>query len=434
MSNGKVLLRLIEILLLCQLCLGEDTRPFVCGLVQENSLTTLYHFTSYYQSYNTTKNATQEGETEYTYHFNFCQNVIENVGDKLNNTKNTFYKRLKGNTEHFEAIYGGENTNEHPMTFTQVDKDILTVHFPPGGNCKDGKNYTATATIYCNHKEKFDKITPQINQGVIDLATISKDTDCEFHADIYTSMHCTFPDFYIGSALVQKFKWIVGPLLILIGLYYIVLGAKIILPTVMIANGLGLMFIIFSIVFNIFGTLKEPDILTETNVWIVIGVSVLVGFILGIVFWKYAPFINILILNSGIGYCFMVFLFHLFMKYFDINLDYIYWISMVIFAIGAGLLSFYFSSYKNFYIVSTSILGGYFFVRGIAIILGEGTGFISENKAFNIESDRNNKIELFKGYVYIFLVLWIGASAGSFIVQKKLTESKNDNDYAKVED
>ena len=233
---------------------------------------------------------------------------------------------------------------------------------------------------------------------------------------------------------MQTYKWIIGPLLILIGIYYIALGSKIILPTVMLANGLALMFIVFSIVFNIFGTLKEPDILKMTNVWIVLGVSIFIGSILGGVFWKFAPFINLLVLNSGIGYCLMVFLFHLFMKYFDINLDYIYWISMVIFAIGSGLLSFYFTSYKNFYIVSTSILGGYFFVRGFAILIGEGTGFISENKAFNIESDPMNKKELFTGYVYIFLALWVAASAGSVIIQKKITDSKSDNDYAKVED
>lgn len=431
MSKGRLLLKILGLVLLSQIC-QCDLKTFFCGLVQDNTLTTLYHFTSYYASYNTTP----EGK-DYTYHFNFCQNVIENVREsdgnvKLTNTKNTFYKRVKDekDMEKYIAIYGGENTKENQMTFTQVSTDVLTIHFPPGGKCKDNKNYNASVTLYCGHKGEFNQ--SQINQAKIN--STSDDSECDFTANIYTSMHCTFENFYIGSEFVQKYKWIVGPLLILIGGYYIALGSKIILPTVMLANGLALMFIVFSIVFNIFGTLKEPDILTMANVWIVLGVTLFVGFILGGVFWKFAPFINLLILNSGIGYCLMVFLFHLFMKYFDINLDYIYWISMVIFAIGSGLLSFYFTSYKNFYIVSTSILGGYFFVRGIAILIGEGTGFISENKAFNIESDPMNKRELFTGYVYIFLALWVAASAGSFIIQKKITDSKSDNDYAKVED
>ena len=421
MSKGNLLLKIFRLVLLSQICQCE-LKTFFCGLVQENSLTTVYHFTSYYASYNTT-------DKDGTYHFNFCQNVIENNDGKLNNTKNTLYKRTTDGKD--MKIYGGENTKENQMTFTQVKKDELTIHFPPGGKCTDNKNYKATVTLYCGHPEEFNITSPQINYAKINK---TEDIECDFTAKIYTSMHCTFENFYIGSHFVQTYKWIIGPLLILIGIYYIALGSKIILPTVMLANGLALMFIVFSIVFNIFGTLKEPDILKMTNVWIVLGVSIFIGFILGGVFWKFAPFMNLLVLNSGIGYCLMVFLFHLFMKYFDINLDYIYWISMVIFAIGSGLLSFYFTSYKNFYIVSTSILGGYFFVRGFAILIGEGTGFISENKAFNIESDPMNKKELFTGYVYIFLALWVAASAGSVIIQKKITDSKSDNDYAKVED
>lgn len=395
---------------------------FYCARVDDFTLHTVYHLISYYKSYNT---STKENDT--TYHLNLYQNVIENENGKLSPQNYTFYKKTKGQEP---VVYGG-NRNTQKDIIEVKESNVLIIQFPEGDICNTSteEHYKATATLHCG----------QTNKTYLDDSYITFDSgdvnvkDCNVTVDLYTNKICTITDFYIGTKLFYKGRFIFGPIMILIGIFYIALGAKFILPTSMISNGIGLSYLLYSIIFNIFGSIKYISIIQMSNVWIVLSVGVVVGLVLGFVFWKFAPFMNVLVLNTGIGYCLLIFLFYLFMKYFTQNLDYIFWISMVIFAIGTGLISFYFTTYKMFYILSTAIIGGYFFVRGIALMIGESSGFFSENKVFNLEFDIEKRNEYYKGYVYIFLVVWVGLSTGSIFFQRKMNELKGDGDYAKID-
>ena len=409
----------------------EENKWFYCARIDNFTLHTIYHLISYYKSYNTT---TPKEGMNVSYHLNLYQNVIENDGGKPSPKEYTFYQKntTKDGAEDY-AIYGGNRSTEKDnMERIEVEGfNLLKIHFPKGEKCKEdsSKNYTATAKLHC---EEFNRNYSDGSYIYFNESDIDK-RECNIEVDLYTYKACSIKDFYIGTKLFYNGYYIFGPIMILIGIFYIALGAKYILPTSMISNGVALSYLLYSIIFNIFGNIKYITIIKINNVWIVLSVGVVVGLALGFVFWKFAPFMNVLILNAGIGYCTFIFLFYLFMKYFTQNLDYIFWISMVIFAIGAGLISFYFTTYKMFYIISTAIIGGYFFVRGIALMIGESSGFFSENKVFNLEYDLEKRNEYYKGYVYIFLVVWAGLSTGSVFLQRKMNDVKGDGDYAKID-
>lgn len=365
--------------------------------------------------------------------YNFCLDAYDT---KTNTSKGAFtyiiYDSDKNQTNY--TYIGGKinktNGIDSSMTITPLNDSVIQIFYPKGDKCNETANYRLKANLFCDcggNATYFNEtiLLDQINKG-----------NCDLTIDIKTYKKCIIKNYYVGYQFFLQFSYVLGPLMIIIGLLFIILGANKEALSGICGTGLAVAVFLFSFIFSFFLTIKVQDVKpTNLNVFIVILSGLLGGFIIGFFIRKLKKIISLSILNAGFGYLIGVFLFNLCLRYLTDNVDTIFWITSIIFAIAGALLPFYFLQYKRLTIISTAFIGGYLISRGIAVLFREKSGFPSENIIFDLLTRGEfNVVDKYRSpKVYIFLGIWIVISVVSFFVQTTLNAEKMDNDYAPIE-
>ena len=99
--------------------------------------------------------------------------------------------------------------------------------------------------------------------------------------------------------------------------------------------------------------------------WITLGVSVLLGIIVGLILAKISR-IGVAVLAGWGGVCLALILWSAVL--YKVNSQVVFWIVIVVFAGVCAVVSFF--VYDHALIISTAIIGAYGFVRGISLFAG----------------------------------------------------------------
>ena len=234
--------------------------------------------------------------------------------------------------------------------------------------------------------------------------------NCNLSIDIKTNQTCIIHNYYIGYQFFMDWKFILGPILIVLGLYFLFLGGKFIFLTEILAGGLAFSLALFSIIFNFFLTAKHDYFTpTQLKVLIVILIGFLFGVAISLIFRFNKEKLNVSILACGTGYLIGILTFNLILRNLNDNVDTNFWTTIIVCSIGGSLFPLYYESYKKIVFVTSTIIGGYLCMRGITLLIGEESGFPSENIIFDLLSRGEvlvvNKYRTWQAYCY--LALWI---------------------------
>jgi hypothetical protein len=157
-----------------------------------------------------------------------------------------------------------------------------------GDACGD-KNYAVKLDMICNKDAKEPKI----------LGTEKFNADSCANSLIIESKHnCPDANVYAVLKFVNQYSIFVGGVLILIGIFLVFLGNKLMIITVFLIT----MIITVTLVFLLMFGFILPGGANPAIVWVVLGIAVIVGIVLGFLVAKYKKTLIGFALGGYLGY------------------------------------------------------------------------------------------------------------------------------------
>jgi hypothetical protein len=222
------------------------------------------------------------------------------------------------------------------------------------------KNYTVTYEMDCI--QNATDVEYQISNP--DDFNINS---CNNVIKVRTTEACPDVNYYIISALLNKYKLEAGIAIIIFGVFLLFLGNKFIYITVVLITIMTITTLLFIIYFTF---IKHPTI---TQVYIILAVGVITGSILVYCLRKMTK-LFFLLLGAYIGYLVSIFLYNLFLNNIHASPELIYWVTMLTCMIVFAFIALWLA--KIAVVIATSIIGGYMVIKGASLYIG---GFPSES-------------------------------------------------------
>ena len=276
------------------------------------------------------------------------------------------------------------------------NKTGIWVNFTVGDTCtatnKDNyPNYTTKYKITCDKNKKSENIYEIMNNF--------EDFDPNKCLNIiYGSSKFACPvSEYMLEEVLYKNKYLTCAVLVLIGAFFAFAGGKYIIPTAVIIGGVFFTLIILLIVFNLF------TITSATTVWIIIGVSFLIGLFLGGLLSK-AVKLLVLIVGAFVGYCAGNFVYEVALRYINTNPDTLYWIVIGVCVVICCIIAHFL--FMKALAIGTAIIGGYLIIRGASFVIGH---YPNESQMIDLikHKEWEQLKEIKDNYVYIYYGAWI---------------------------
>jgi hypothetical protein len=162
---------------------------------------------------------------------------------------------------------------------------------------------------------------------------------------------------------LQKYSNIWGAFLIVLGIVIALFGKPLFKPTICFVGMIVFMGASSLFVFSVFFSRDTPSYAG----WIVFGVSLFVGAIVGLILAKLSR-LGVAVLAGWGGFCLGMILYSAFMYKLDGDKRILFWIFNISLGIIAGILSIFL--FNHAIVISTAIIGSYAFVRGISMYAG----------------------------------------------------------------
>ena len=344
---------------------------------------------------------------------NFCQDTVTKINNEP--SESTLIYTEDGNKfTRYTGTLDVANKKNVPKNawsdWTETENDITTngiwVNFTVGDTCtgknKDNyPNYTTKYKITCDKNKKSENIYEIMNH----FENFDPDNCLNI---IYGSSKFACPiSEYMLEEFLYKNKYLTCAVLVLIGAFFAFAGGKYIIPTAVIIGGVFFTLIILLIVFNLF------TITSTTTVWIIIGVSFVIGLLLGGLLSK-AVKLLVLIVGAFVGYCAGNFIYEIALRYINTNPDTLYWIvigaCMIICMIIAHFL------FMKALAIGTAIIGGYLIIRGASFVIGH---YPNESQIIDLikHKEWEQLKEIRDYYVYLYYMAWILIAVIGTLVQ-----------------
>lgn len=293
------------------------------------------------------------------------------------------------------------------LTKGEGEDEHLFLEYETDTECGEEK-YGIAYEIYCDKDGKLeDEVLFAKNPGA--------STDCR---PVFSTQHktgCKTGDLNGLWRFVESNSIVFGIIAMVIGAYNLILGRKFIRPTI------GLIFLIttVAVILFLFYVLFLPNNVKKWVGWLLLSISILIGGIVGFFASKLVR-VGVFFIGvwSGIG----VGLLLNNVVFYKINHVATLWVLMAVFGIALGVLSFFW--YNYIVIICTSILGSYFFVRGISLMLG---GYPNEFTIY--QRIANHDLSSVPGTFYAYMVgMLVACALGIFIqITIKRREGKKDD-------
>ena len=337
-----------------------------------------------------------KGEVE----FNFCKDINgqkstvvlhSNETNETNETKIVLYSG---------SIDGDTNSKNE---WLEMDEDDGTkgvkIRLAEGEKCNDKLNHLTILRIYCDENE------PEINLTYSQFNT----KPCTHYIDGKSIYGCALNDWYLLRRLMKEYNYVFATLLIIVGLFLAAFGKRFEIPTIIIISGCFVCYIVSVIILSFI-----PSIIgTERNLWIMLGVTFLVGAFVGFFVRKQVTVFAVL-LGACSGYSIAEFVYQFIAGFITTNPTVLYWVVVSICVVLGGIFGYI--AVQVVVILGTSIIGGYIVMRGFTLIFDnymELAEFADLAKSGEIEQLK----EIKNGWVYAYLGLWLVISIGGIYYQ-----------------
>jgi hypothetical protein len=188
-------------------------------------------------------------------------------------------------------LAGPINTGNSFKVLNKTNPDAgIEMDLNPGDSCTVG-NYTVDLTIICNDTMPFGAATITNPQDF----SVNK---CSNKLTIQTREACSDRDLFNIWGFIKAHPEIFGGVLIAIGLFAVFLGYYMIVVTVFIVSAILVVAFVFIILFQFI----IPNGVSHTVVWVVLGISIVVGLILAFIIARYNKTLIGLPLGGYLGY------------------------------------------------------------------------------------------------------------------------------------
>mmetsp|Transcript_39510 Transcript_39510/g.45369 ORF Transcript_39510/g.45369 Transcript_39510/m.45369 type:complete len:220 (-) Transcript_39510:14-673(-) len=215
------------------------------------------------------------------------------------------------------------------------------------------------------------------------------------------------------------------PVVIIIGLLYLCVGAYFTKVSVFITVLATTVFVVLVVMYGILLSFSTP----EWVGWIILPAAVVVGLVIASLLSTFLK-VGVFLVGCWAGGMFATCLFEMFVyKISDLAL--VLWIMIGVFALILGIISLKFL--KLVMIIGTSFIGSYLAVRGISFYLG---GYPNEFEMYNeIEVGDLDNVPI---TMYLYVAAMVMLSALGILFQYKrfkiCSRSKRNGEYIKVDD
>jgi hypothetical protein len=222
-------------------------------------------------------------------------------------------------------------------------------------------------------------------------------------------------------AFFNNYKMFFGTFLIIVGIFLAFFGTKLLAITVFII----ITAIVTTLIFIIMFQLIIPKNNSNVIIWVVLGISLVIGIVLGWLVNKYKQTLFGITLGSYMGYLLGILLLNVGLNRIELNPTVVYWVTIVICIIIGALLAYFL--FKHIVIFSTSFIGGYTLIKGVNLYL---KGLPDEGYIMDII--KNGETELLKEVltpvVYGYLAGWLVTFILGVIVQYRINRENKDED------
>ena len=360
--------------------------------------------------------------------FNFCQNlkgfestvVLEkNIPEDIeqNKTQILFAGSIDG-TE--------KSKNEWFELNEDNGKKGVKIRLAEGQKCNEEENHKTIFLIYCN-----ESVSDEDFEKNLEFDSFNEN-GCLHYIKAKSIYGCALNQWYLLRRLMKEYKYLFAAGFVLIGLFLALWGKRFETPTIMLVCGIFVCYIISAIILNLIPSLIK----TENNLWTLLVVTFVAGCIIGFLLKKKVTAFAIF-MGACAGYSVSEFVYQFIAGFITANPTILYWIVFGVCILVGGLLGYWIK--EAIVIIGTSLVGGYIVMRGFTLLFDnymELAEFADLAKNGEIEQLKDIK----NGWVYAYLGLWLVVSIFGIYYQcyghkkrkAKGDDKKDDKDYKKV--
>jgi len=283
-----------------------------------------------------------------------------------------------------------------------------------GDTCNKNSLYYTTYSFICNSNAS----TPIVNAAGFSI------NNCNNTITVTTSNACPQFDLYgLWNAIVAN-KYAFGTIILLGGLFLCFLGKKFMKVTEILTG------VILVLLITLFFILSNINIALNTwQFWLAVGLSILAGIVAGY-FIAQLEWLPPAILAGCVGFILGNVCFNIALKYIQSNPTTVYWVTMSVCIVLCVLLGIYFSTYVI--ILSTSIIGAYGMMRGLAIMIGY---FPDERQVYQLmQNGEYDQVKaLITWQVYLYMALFIILAILGIVIQIKYWHKEEEEEKKEKE-
>jgi hypothetical protein len=202
------------------------------------------------------------------------------------------------------------STNNWALVNETNPNEGFIIELNSGESCKldSSKNYTVNYLMKCNK---------WMSGGEFNLTSKYKfDTNsCHNQLEFESSEACEKANFYAIWDFLQSYSYLFGGVLIIVGLFEVFLGAKLLVITIFLTSCFSVITIVFIFLFQF----VIPNGANPAIIWVVLGISSISGLILGYFISKHYRFIFGFLLGGYMGYFLGLLLYNVALNKIDAN-------------------------------------------------------------------------------------------------------------------
>ena len=206
---------------------------------------------------------------------------------------------------------------------------------------------------------------------------------------------------------LSKYRMYLIPVLIIIGLFFLVLGSCFTKISVFLISAITIVFIILLILYSFILSFSTP----EWVGWIILPVSVIIGVIAGFFLASFLK-LGTFVIGAWFGATLAMILFEMFV-YKISSKEFVLWIMIALLGLIIGILALKFL--KTILIIGTSFIGAFMVVRGVSFYIG---GYPNEFELYNEIQVGNIDNVPYTFYIYAAFIV-ILAVIGAIVQYKK---------------
>jgi len=360
----------------------------------------------------------------YTIKFNFCKNLkgFESTVVFENNTSEAI-EQNENQILFAGSIDGTENSKNE---WFELDEDNgkkgVKIRLSEGEKCNEKENHKTYFLINCDESVSDEDFEKNLEFDLFN------ENGCLHHIKAKSIYGCALNQWYLLRGMMKKYNYIFATGFILIGLFLALWGKRFETPTIMLVCGIFVCYIISAIILNLIPSLIK----TENNLWTLLLVTFVAGCIIGFLLKKKVTAFAIF-MGACAGYSVGEFVYQFIAGFITADPTILYWIVFGVCILVGGLLGYWIK--EAIVIIGTSLIGGYIVMRGFTLLFDNymefaETDILTENGEIEQLKDIKN------GWVYAYLGLWLVVSAGGIYYQCRLHKKKkandDDKDYKKV--